>query len=74
MLYTLISFAINNNGKVRINLYDMQGNLVQTIFDGFKELGVHGIPFETSKLIPGNYFYNVIHNNEVVTKKLIKIK
>ncbi len=72
--YTLISFATNNNGKVRINLYDMQGNLVQTIFDGFKELGVHGIPFETSKLIPGNYFYNVIHNNEVVTKKLIKVK
>lgn len=72
--FTLFSLAINKPGNVKIQLFDMTGKVVNTIIDEFKAVGVYGIPFDASNLKIGNYFYTVIHNDKVVTKKLYKIK
>lgn len=72
--FTLFSYAIKKAGKVRINLYDMEGNLLDIIYDDYQEAGVHGIPYQTYNLTGGTYFYSILYNNNIISKKIVKVK
>lgn len=58
-------------GLVKINLFDRQGNLVQTVFEGNKSAGEHTFEVNTSKLSTGNYTYQITTPTSKTTKKLI---
>jgi hypothetical protein len=71
---TNIKFALPKNGNVSIKVYDILGNLIFTIYDGYKLAGVYNASFDGSGLSSGIYFYKISSDNFTDTKKMILTK
>ena len=76
---TVIRFELPRAGKVRLDIYNVKGQLVTTLEDGYREAGVHEIPWngKNSKGISvgsGMYFYRLEAGSMVTTKKMLLIK
>jgi hypothetical protein len=54
---TTISFALPQKSFVTIEIYDILGQKVTTLFDGLKEAGFHGIVWATDGISSGLYVY-----------------
>ncbi len=52
-------FNVKEAGKVEINLYDRQGNLVKKVFEGEKTAGEHEVETNTEGLNEGVYIYKI---------------
>ncbi|MCX7737729.1 MAG: aryl-sulfate sulfotransferase [Candidatus Kapabacteria bacterium] len=68
-----ISFNLNKTDKVTIKLFDLLGNPVNTVFDGYLNVGYHNLHFETKFLLPGVYQLKLQTSKEIHTVKIIKI-
>ena len=71
---TTIQFQLPKESKININLYNVLGEQIQTIVEGFYSRGVHSINFLSDKLPSGIYLYKLQTENNLLTKKLIIIK
>lgn len=76
---TTIAFTLEKGNKVDLTIYDINGNIIKTIFSGIIEQGEHKIEWDGCNsnglfVCSGNYFYQLKVNNEIITKKLIIIK
>lgn len=71
---TNIEFGLPNRSEVRIELYDMLGRKVDTIFSGNKGPGLHSINYDASALASGMYIYRLVTGNTAITKKMMLIK
>lgn len=67
-----LKIKIKEAGKVKITLFDRQGNVVQNVFEGEKTAGEHIFDINISKLSTGNYTYQISTPTGQTTKKLIK--
>jgi len=71
---TVIRFHLPSRSFVNLKVYDMTGREVSTLVDGIKEAGIHEIKFDASHMPSGNYFYRMVTDKFVETKKLVLIK
>ena len=71
---TLIRYAIPEQGIVTLRVYNLLGEEVVTLVDGFKNAGSYDVTFNASNLSSGIYFYQINSNNFVSTKKMILMK
>lgn len=71
---TTISFSLSSPAKVELNVFDIQGRLVQKLADGNYSSGSHRIFFNASNLASGVYVYRLQTGNEVQTKTMTLIK
>jgi phosphatidylserine/phosphatidylglycerophosphate/cardiolipin synthase-like enzyme len=71
---TTIKFEIPKTEKVTLNIYDILGKKVKTLFDGIAHTGIMAIDFNADNLSSGIYFYRVQTDNFAATKKLILMK
>ena len=71
---TKIIFGLKKAGNVEITVYDILGNKVATLLNGHKEAGNHLIRFNGSNLDSGVYFYKIVSNGFVQTKKMLMLK
>jgi hypothetical protein len=57
-LSTTIDYQIGESGRIRLSIYNVAGNELTILFDGFKAEGSYQIPFSgvQSHLSPGIYF------------------
>jgi len=69
-----IIFTIPLSGNYEIKVYDILGNYITTIFDGFTSVGRYSTEFNGIKLKSGVYFYHLIGENITLSKKMILIK
>ncbi|MEE9429600.1 MAG: T9SS type A sorting domain-containing protein [Melioribacteraceae bacterium] len=60
--------------EFEVNVYDLVGNKVEILHDGFLPQGLHTFPFDGSNLPSGIYFFEVISSNAQVVKKMILAK
>lgn len=67
---TNIRFALPQNDKVSIALYNLSGCLLETLFDDNLESGYHTVMLNAKKYAPGVYFYRIKTNRFVKTNKL----
>lgn len=56
---TLISYRLPDDGFVNLKIYDVLGQEVKTLVNGFQQAGVHTIKFDASGLNSGVYFYKM---------------
>lgn len=56
---TTIDYIVPADGKVTINLYNQQGQLVRTLVNEFQTTGSYSTPFNSDGLQPGIYLYNL---------------
>ena len=55
--FTKIEFEMPYSGKIIINLFQLSGNYISTITDGYFMQGKHEITFDGRKIPAGNYFF-----------------
>ncbi len=71
---TNIDFAIPQNSKVHLAVYNVIGEKVVDLISREMTAGYHSVTFDASNLVSGVYFYRLISDNFVETKKLLLLK
>jgi len=71
---TTIKFALPVESRVKINVFNSLGQLVETIMDKEMESGYHEVNFNASKYSSGVYLYQLQAQDYVSVKKMLLIK
>jgi hypothetical protein len=56
---TSISFYLPNGGNVKLKVFDILGNEIATLIDGYKSPGIHSVIFDAGNLSSGVYFCKI---------------
>jgi len=71
---TTISFSIENDLDIVIDVFDMMGKKVATVHSGRMEAGAHKINFDASNLASGTYVYQLAVGDFTVARRMTLIK
>jgi len=71
---TKIKFDVAHTGDVKIVVYDVKGSEVQALVNESLRPGTYEASFNGSALNSGVYFYELISNGFIETKKMLLIK
>ncbi|MBU1101223.1 MAG: T9SS type A sorting domain-containing protein [Bacteroidetes bacterium] len=71
---TTIRYIVEESINVKIELYDLLGNLISTLLDKKCSKGIHNLNFEAGELPSGIYYYTMSAGNFSDTKKMLLIK
>ncbi|GMU87339.1 MAG: hypothetical protein AMXMBFR48_25800 [Ignavibacteriales bacterium] len=71
---TVISFSLPEASDVVLKVYNSLGQEVAELANTDFSAGQHSITFNGSQLSSGIYFYSLIANNQIITKKMTLIK
>lgn len=71
---THVKFTIPKDGIAIFKIYDVTGELVTTLMDGFIKAGIYNAEIDGSALTSGVYFYRLTAGSFTDTKKMILIK
>ncbi|MGH8014759.1 MAG: T9SS type A sorting domain-containing protein [Candidatus Zixiibacteriota bacterium] len=71
---TTISYSLSEPTNVSIIIYNSLGQTVKTLVDEFKAVGEHSVVFDASELASGVYYYRLLTDSFVETRKLVLLK
>ncbi|MEG8946580.1 T9SS type A sorting domain-containing protein [Rosettibacter firmus] len=71
---TTISFELPQSGNVVVKIYNVMGQEVKTLLNGFRTAGYNVVNFDASDLSSGVYIYNVNFNGQSISKKMVLMK
>ncbi len=71
---TNISFNIPQSSNVTLEVFNITGQRVMTLVDGFRPAGEHLVTFDATNLASGIYIYRMIAGNSVQVRKMMLIK
>jgi len=71
---TKITFSIAQAGNVKLAVYNLLGQEVKVLVDGFTAEGTHTINFDASDLNSGVYIYKIETSNFTQARKMTLIK
>ena len=71
---TIINYILPNISKVQLEVFDINGKLISTLYSGFKSAGNHTIEWNASNSPSGVYFVRFDAGKFTQTKKLILVK
>jgi len=74
-LSTIISYSIEKSSYVKLNVYDLNGQLLESLVNEFQLPKTYKVYFDGNKLPAGIYHYKLQINNDIYsTKKMILFK
>ncbi|MBD3169581.1 MAG: T9SS type A sorting domain-containing protein [candidate division Zixibacteria bacterium] len=71
---TDIRFELPSDGKVTIDVYNIAGQRVSRLADGFMRRGPHQVEFDGSNVSSGIYFYRIEFEGNSVTRRMTLLK
>jgi hypothetical protein len=71
---TIIRYRLSEAAPVRLEVFTITGQRVQTLVSDVREAGVHTVRFDAGMLASGIYIYRLTAAGEVLTRKLTLIK
>jgi len=71
---TSIKYAIPLDTHVKLTIYDLLGNEIKTLVDGYQPAGTYSVKFDGSNLTSGIYIYRLQAGDFVSTKRMVLIK
>ena len=71
---TDIDFSMPNHGYVVLSVYNIQGQKVDIIFEGYQDSGFHSYTWNASEFPSGIYYFNLELANQVSVAKAMLIK
>ena len=71
---TTIVYRLPESDHVRLEVFDLQGRLVDRIVDGQESSGEHSVQFDGSRHASGVYFYRLRTTKSVETRRMIVVK
>jgi hypothetical protein len=71
---TNIKYGLPHDGQVSLTVYDVLGNEIAVLVNGYKRAGYYEESFNASNLASGIYFYKITSGDFTDIKKMILIK
>jgi hypothetical protein len=71
---TKIRFSTRHQQHVKLVIYDVLGNSLSTLVDGIINPGEHEVEFNGRYFSSGIYYYSLISEGRVITKKCLLLK
>ena len=71
---TTISYELPESQNIALKIYDINGRLIETIFEGKETVGKGSKTFYPSSLSSGVYFYQLVGNKNTYTRKMTYAK
>jgi hypothetical protein len=71
---TTVHYSLGNKQHVSLKVYDILGNEVANLVNEEKETGSYKVEFDAGNLSSGIYYYTIITDNFMQTKKMILLK
>ncbi|MFA4834030.1 MAG: T9SS type A sorting domain-containing protein [Patescibacteria group bacterium] len=71
---TTVNFSIPHAGNVAVEIFNLSGQKVVTLVDGYQSAGDHSVVWDASHFSAGVYFYTVTSGIFQETKKMILLK
>jgi hypothetical protein len=71
---TSIKYSVPESGNIRLSVFNIVGEEVAVLVDGFSQAGSFEVTFDASNLSTGVYLYKLQSANSVQTKKMMLLK
>jgi len=71
---TRFSYELPQKARVRINIYNINGQVVATLVDGLKTAGSYTVKFDAGHLASGIYMYTLQTDDFVGTRKMLLLR
>ena len=71
---TNISYSLPENDIITINIYDIKGNHIQTVMDGYQDMGDYNFLWNAQNQSSGLYFVKMKTKLFTQTQKLMLVK
>ena len=72
---TSITYIVAKSQKIKLTVYDILGNEIEVLAEGFHIRGTYSIEFPASNLSSGIYYYMLqISPKLLITKKMVVMK
>ena len=76
---TTIAYSLKERGRVKIDVYNVNGELVKTLLDENRDAGADKVTWNGTNnanqpVSSGVYFYKLVTNNFSQTKKMVLLK
>jgi protocatechuate 3,4-dioxygenase beta subunit len=71
---TTINYTLNQSGVVTLKVYNLIGQEVYTLVDGFQNAGSYRATFDAQGLSSGIYFYRLKGQSTIQTRKMILLR
>jgi len=71
---TTIPYVLPTTSDVRLDIYNVNAQLVQTLVNEQQPEGRYNLQFDAANLASGMYFYRLIVNDRVFVKRLLLVK
>ncbi len=71
---TTIMFSLPNADHVLLQVYNITGQVVATLIDGYLGAGYHNVDFNAQKLSSGIYFYRITTTKNTIVKSMLLLK
>ena len=71
---TQVSFTMPEDGYVGVYVYDLKGDQVDIIHEGYQQNGNHSYTWDASSLSSGVYYIRMVTNNSTMSVKAMLLK
>jgi len=71
---TLIEYDLSKSSNIKLKIFNLLGEEIVTLIDDFNSAGKYKISFNAAHLTSGVYFYSLITEEKVLTKKMILLR
>ena len=71
---TVIKFSLPKETRITLDVFNVIGQHVVTLFDGVKPAGFYDVTFRSDGLASGIYFYRLTTNEKSFVKKMMLVK
>jgi len=71
---TSIKYSVPESGNIRLSVFNIVGEEVAVLAEGFSQAGFYEVTFDASNLSTGVYLYKLQSANSVQTKKMMLLK
>ena len=71
---TSIEYTVPRNAKVKLSVFNVLGQEVKVLVDGWKEVGYHKVQWDAHPMASGVYFYRLETEDFVSTKRCLLVK
>ncbi len=71
---TTISYALPTDAQVELAVYNLLGQKVATLIDGWQTAGYKSVPWDATDCASGVYFYSLKAGDVVQTRKMILLR
>jgi hypothetical protein len=71
---TEIKVALDRPGSMSLDIYDVLGQLVKVVAEGYKPAGEYTFDVSMNSFASGAYFYSLREGTEEITRKMLLLK